>query len=209
MAQDKLERQVFVRTGIDLSRFAMPFINDFGHSGLELSLDTELKYRYFPTLEAGYSQIKDHTELHNYDLYGNYFRVGFNYNVIKYKHRLDRNMFFIGARYGYTSFYHQADKIVIANQWGITETSFPEAQLNAHWFEGIIGLRGEIVKNIYMGYTIRVKQMLSHSDYGNYTPYWVPGFGKATKSMVIGISYSIFYAIPIKEPNLQNAGVNY
>ena len=94
------------------------------------------------------------------------------------------------------------DKINITNQWGTMETSFPETQLNAHWFEGVVGLRGEIVKNFYMGYTIRVKQMLAHSDYENYTPYWVPGFGKATQSMVIGMSYSIFYAIPIKNPKL-------
>ncbi len=199
-AQDKLERQVFVRVGLDLSRFAMPLINDNGQTGLELSMDTELAYRYFPTIEAGYSQIKDYTDLHHYDSYGNYFRVGFNYCMSKYKHRLDRNLFFIGARYGYTGYTHKADLINITNQWGTLETSFAETQLNAHWFEGVIGLRGEIVKNFYMGYTIRVKQMLSHSEYGNYTPYWIPGFGKATKSITIGISYSIFYAIPIKNP---------
>jgi len=201
-AQEGFERQKFVRLGLDLSRFTLPYIKDYGLSGWEASLDTEIKYRFFPTLEAGYSQIKDQTELHDYYSSGNYFRLGFDYNVIKYKHRLDRNLFFVGARYGFTAYSHQADKIIIENGYGTLETSFSETQLNAHWFESVIGMRGEILKNLYMGYTIRVKFMLKHSEYENFTPYWVPGFGEGVKSIATGMSYSIFYAIPIKNPKL-------
>ncbi len=202
LAQKELERQSFVRVGLDLSRFALPLINDFGQTGAEFSLDTEIKLRYFPTIELGYNKIQDYTDNHNYDSYGNYFRIGFNYNMINYSHRLDRNIFYVGARYGFSNFWHQADKILITNGWGTLETSLPETQLNAHWFEGVIGMRAEIIKNFYMGYTIRVKSMISHSDYGNFTPYWIPGFGKGTETIVVGMSYSIFYAIPIKNPKL-------
>jgi len=201
-AQVSLERQKFVRFGLDLSRFTLPYIKDYGQSGFEASLDSEIKYRYFPTLEVGYSKIDDKTELHNYYSDGNYFRFGFDYNVIKYKHRLDRNLFFVGARYGYTGYSHQADMISITNGWGTLETSLPLTQLNAQWVEGVIGMRGEIVKNLYLGYTIRVKFMLKHSNYGDYTPYWVPGFGESEKLVAVGLSYSVFYAIPIKNPKL-------
>lgn len=202
IAQKEPERQVFIRTGIDLSRFAMPFINDFGPKVIELSFDTEVKYKYFPTIEVGFSKIEDHTDQHTYDSYGNYFRVGLDYSTIKYKHRLDRSIFFVGARYGFTSFSHEADWISISNQWGTYETSLPETQLNAHWVEGVIGLRGEIFNNFYMGYAIRLKSWVSHSDYGDYTPYWVPGYGLATKKITVGMSYSIFYAIPLKKLQL-------
>ena len=202
MGQEKLERQTFFRAGIDLSRFALPFINNYGLSGIELSMDSEISYNFFPTVEAGFNRVKDHTELHEYDSYGNYFRIGLNYSVTKYKHRLDRNIFFIGARYGYSGFSHQADRISFTNQWGTYETSMPETNLSAHWFEGVVGLRSEIVKNLYLGYTIRIKTMLSHSDYGNYIPYWVPGYGEATKSLAIGMSFSVFYAIPLKKLEL-------
>lgn len=204
VAQDEHERQVFIRTGVDLSRFALPFINNYGLSGLELSIDTEIKYNFFPTVEAGFNRVKDYTELHEYDLYGNYFRVGLNYSVTKYQHRLDRNIFFIGARYGYSGFSHQANRISITNQWGIYDTSFPTTNLNAHWFEGVIGLRGEVFKNLFLGFTIRVKSMITHSDYKNYTPYWVPGYGEATKSIAIGMSYSVFYAFPLKKLELKD-----
>jgi hypothetical protein len=201
-AQGLYERQVFARVGVDLSRFALPYTTDFGLSGMEFSLDTEIKFHFFPTLEAGFNTINDQTELHTYKMYGNYFRIGVDYNMLKYKHRLDRNLFFVGMRYGNSSFSHQADNITIENDYGTLKTSIAETQISAHWFEGVIGLRGEIVKNLYMGYTIRVKTMIKPSSFENFTPYWVPGYGKGVKNIAIGMSYSLFYAIPLKNPKL-------
>jgi hypothetical protein len=199
MAQNDLERKIFIRPGIDLSRFVVPYVNDIGPSGLELSVDAEYKYNFFPTIEIGFSKLNDNTEEHNYELHGNYFRAGLNYSITKYKHRLDRDIFFVGARYGFSSFSHQASKISFSNQWGVYEGALPETNLSAHWFEGVIGLRVEFFDNMFMGYTLRIKTMITHSDYGNYTPYWVPGYGEGTKSMAVGMSYSLFYSIPIKK----------
>ncbi len=192
------KRQVFVRVGIDLFRFTLPFTNDYNNNALELSLDTEIKYRYFPTFEYGFEKIKDNTEIQNYSLTGNYFRIGFNYNMINYKHRLDRNIFYIGARYGFSGFSQQANRINFTNQWGSVNIAYPETSLTASWFEGVVGVRAEIITNFYMGFTIRIKTMLKHSDYGQVVPYRVPGFGNGTKSVAYGLSYSVFYAIPIK-----------
>lgn len=199
IAQKNLERKVFVRTGVDLSRFIMPYIGDLKPSGAEISFDTEIKYNFFPTIEAGFSKLEDYTEANEYNLNGNYFRVGLNYSITKYKHRLDRDIFFIGARYAFSGFQHQANRISISNQWGTYETSMAETQLNAHWFESVIGLRAEFLNNFFMGLTVRLKYMITHSDYNNYTPYWVPGYGDATKSFTVGMSYSVFYSIPIKK----------
>lgn len=201
-AQEELERQKFVRVGADLSRFALPYIHEFGLSGAEFSLDGEVRYDLFPTIEAGFNKIDDQTDFHDYSMNGNYMRIGLNYNMINYRHRLDRNIFFIGARYAFANYSHQADRISIENIWGEFETSLPKTDLKNQWFESLIGIRGEIVKNLYMGYTIRVKAMLNKPDYGSFMPFWIPGFGKSTKNWTMGMSYSIFYAIPIKNPKL-------
>lgn len=201
-AQDKFERQKFVRFGADLSRLALPYIHDFGLSGAEFSLDGEVRYDLFPTIEYGFNNIEDNTDFHSYNLTGSYYRFGLNYNMINYKHRLDRNLFFIGARYAISNYSHKADRISIDNIWGNYETSMPEATLSNKWFESLIGIRGEIFKNFYMGYTIRIKTRLDNTDYGSYKPFWIPGFGKSTKNWSMGMSYSVFYAIPIKNPKL-------
>lgn len=193
------ERQVFVRAGIDMSRFALALINDIPVTGAEVSFDTEIKYTLFPTLEIGMNKVSHTTDDYSYDLSGNYFRLGLNYNMLKYKHRLDRNMFFVGGRYGFSGFNQQASNIVLENEWGPFVTSVGKQQLNAHWFEGVIGLRGEVMKNFYMGYTIRIKKMLHHGDFNSITPYFIPGYGDGGKKTTVGMSYSIFYAIPIKK----------
>lgn len=198
--QNKLiERQFFIRLGVDLSRFALDFMNDIGHTGFEMSLDAELKYRYFPTVELGTNKIEYTQTDINYQSQGNYLRFGLNYNMLNYKQRFDRNLFFIGARVGMSKFTQEIPNVIISNPWGEYQSSFPSENHTAQWFEGVIGLRGEVLPNLYMGYTLRVKQLLNHTDFNNLTPYWIPGYGKGFKNTALGMSYSIFFAIPIKK----------
>lgn len=198
--QNKLiERQFFIRLGVDLSRFALNYMNDIGHTGFEMSMDTELKYRYFPTLELGTNKIEYSQSDIEYHSQGNYLRLGLNYNMLNYKQRFDRNLFFIGARLGMSTFNQEIPQVIISNPWGEYQNSFPLENYSAQWFEGVIGLRGEVLPNLYLGYTLRVKQMLNHTAYNKLTPYWIPGYGKGFQSRALGMSYSIFYAIPIKK----------
>lgn len=201
-AQNKQElpqRQVFIRGGVDLSRFLLPYLDDIEVKGFEASFDTELNHDLFPTIEYGQNYIDYNNKSYNYLANGTYFRVGLNYNMLNYQHRLDRNIFFIGARYAYSNYTHKANNVTIENDWGSYETSFPEEKLHLHWAEAVMGLRGEIFKNFYMGYTLRIKIKLSESDYSDMSPYFVPGFGKPTDIIKAGMSYSVFYAIPIKK----------
>lgn len=206
IAQDKLERQFFIRPGIDLSRFAIDLLEDSKHSAIELNLDCELKYRFFPIIEGGMHSMTDNKETYNYSSKGNYLRLGLNYNMLNYRQRFDRNIFFIGFRYGVSAFSHEATSVTIINEWGEYNTSIDSRDLNYQWAEGVIGLKGEILKNLYLGYTFRFKQKIKSTDFKDFTPQWVPGFGKGIKSTTMGMSYSISYAIPIKNPkaNLPN-----
>jgi hypothetical protein len=196
------ERQVFIRFGVDLSRFALRYVGDIPSKGFEASVDGEVKYRYFPTIEAGFQSIDYKIPGLQYQMSGNYARIGFDYNITKYKHRLDRNLFYIGTRLGYTRFSHEAPEITITSAWDTVRSSMPKMELNALWFEGLIGIKGELVTNLYMSFTVRVKSMINHSNYNNYKPYIVPGFGKGFNFINTGINYSIYYAIPIKNPKL-------
>ena len=207
----KPERQIFVRFGVDLSRIAVNYIGKIPYQAFEASVDGEVVQKYFPTFEAGWSKLTNSTVnisaqdpaiQYNYQMSGTYYRVGMNYNMLKYKQHLDRNIFFVGARLATSGFSQEASQVSLTNAWGTLETSFPKTSLHAYWFEGVIGLRGEVVRNLYMGYTIRIKRMIAHSGYNGINPYIIPGYGKGSKSSTVGISYSIFYAIPIKNPKI-------
>lgn len=198
--QSQLERQFFIRPGIDLSRFAMNLVNERQHKSFEANIDCELKYRFFPVIEAGMHSLKDNTESYQYKSEGNYIRIGLNYNMLNYRQRFDRNIFFIGFRYAYSAYNYQAPNITIENAWGLYQNSFEAINSDLQWFEAVVGMRGEIFKNIYLGYTLRVKQKIQKNPFDQFAPYWIPGFGKEAQTRVMGMSYSISYAIPIKNP---------
>jgi len=191
------KREVFIRSGVDLSRFILPYMNDITVSGFELSVDAEIKYNFFPIVEFGMNTIEDNTELHNYTAEGSYWRVGLNYNMLKYQHRLDQNIFFIGARYARSLYWQQSSNITFENEWGVSTTNLPKNNLNLTWVEAVIGIRGEVYKNFFLGYTIRVKGKISSSDDNNITPYFIPGYGSAIKNIRTGMSFTASYAIPI------------
>lgn len=191
-------RQVFVRIGADLSQLILPYTIKIPVYGFEVFADTELKFNFFPTIEAGFNKTNDETDKHSYNMQGYYFRVGMNYNMLNYQHHTDRNIFYVGARYGYSNFYQQAKKVILKNEWGKIETNFDKNTMNTHWFEAILGIRGEIIKNLYLGACVRVKMRFFMSDSENVTPYFIPGFGKGEKAIHPSVSYTISYAIPFK-----------
>ena len=191
-------RQVFVRFGCDLSRFVLPYVGDIGSKGVEFSVDGELKYNYFPVVELGRQSVRHNTDSIRYNMDGNYFRVGLDYNILKYKHRLDRDICFVGARFGCSRFSHEVPFAEVSNFRYDVVSDMPKSSLDAYWGEAVVGLKGEVFRNIYLGITVRAKMLFAHSRYGALTPYIIPGYGKGYNKVNAGISYSIMYAIPIR-----------
>lgn len=193
------KRTLFVRVGTDLSRFIVPYTSKIPVYGFEIFADTELKYKFFPTIEVGFNKVNQETEKYNYDMQGYYFRVGVNYNMVKYQHPTDRNIFYVGLRYAYSNFYQQANGIILENEWGVLESKFPKNICSTLWAEGVIGIQGEILKNLFLGFCIRVKTRFNMSNTQYLTPYFVPGFGNGEKKVQAGISYTVSYSVPLRK----------
>ena len=198
-ADDMPRRQMFVRAGCDLSRFALPLVGDVGSHGMEFSLDGELHYNWFPVVEVGSQWIKHNTDSLNYKMDGVYGRIGFDYNVLKYQHRLDRDIFYLGVRMAHCTFSHELPRVVMhSGTIGDVEDGIESRKLSATWGELVVGAKAEIFKNLYLGVAARAKAMFAHTSYDNMTPYIVPGFGKGYYQFTGGFTYSIMFAIPIR-----------
>jgi hypothetical protein len=191
-------RQMFVRIGYDLSRLALPYVREIGSQGMEVSADAEVHYNFFPVVEIGRQSLKHNPDSLRYKMVGEYARVGLDYNLLKYKHRLDRDIFFIGVRFAGTKFNHEASYIQLSSAWGEAVSNIPLSKHSAYWGEAVVGVKGELFKNLYIGLTIRAKMMLSHTDFNTMTPYIIPGYGKGFNRFNAGLSYSIMYALPIR-----------
>lgn len=180
---------------------ASPVMNLFGtqYGNYEVALEADFFHRFFPVVEVGIGMANYKPQDNNYTFKCDpvpYMRLGVNYNF--FYNNGSESFFSLGVRYGLTGFSYAWEDVTIGNSYWDSETvvSTPKHSSFAHWGEIVVGLRVQVYKNFYMGWSGRYRYMFScgTSPYGD--PYFVPGFGP--KAGGWGFTYTIGYSIPIK-----------
>ena len=194
---DTTYRATGIMFGVDLSRFFVK-IWDPVQKNMEFSVNAEIRNNLYLTGEGGTISTLFDDKNYHYESQGNYFRLGMEYNLLK-RAPGESYMLYGGLLYGFSSFSHQADYITITDEyWGTATGSLPETKLTGNWLEIKAGIRVNILKNIFLGWSLRTRFYLMGQTDPNMTPFLIPGFGKGDKNTTIGMSYSIFYRIPYK-----------
>ena len=195
--QDDTLRTIGPRFGVDLSRFIMiPLIPEI--KTFEFSVDYEIKPNLYPFFEAGLSTISFGDTNYSYSGSGIYFRAGIDKNMLELEQHNDYSMGFLGVRYGLSLNKFSAENIILEDPyWGDLNTSISEQSGHNHWIEVAAGIRVEIFKNFFMGWSARGRVMLYKSKFDQMIPYYVPGFGDPSGRASWDINYSIYYKIPI------------
>ena len=132
----------------------------------------------------------------DYSNRGNYFRFGGDWNFIK--DLPSGNVLSLGLRYARASF---EDEIRFTQDFGFGEQDFQytNANLNARWFEVTFNLRGKIVSNLYMGFTMRWQFARKINGEGDFKTFDVPGFGKTRRENSTAFDYFIAWRLPLKK----------
>ena len=191
-----------IRFGCDISRFALPFINS-GQKGIEFSGDFRLTTKVYPIVELGEEEVDFKNSLITQTANGQYMRIGCDINMRNYVKDFSNNLIFFGFRYGIGNVNYSINNYTIADSiYGNQQGSIGNTHTYAQWIEALAGVRVEIIKNIFLGWSIRGKLLLSNpqnnvSSNHNISPYIIPGYGYGINSMNVGVSYSIFYQIPL------------
>ena len=77
--------------------------------------------------------------------------------------------------------------------WGDeSPVQFTDIPCHAVWAEAVAGVRAEIAKNFYMGWSLRYKYPIYKGPIANGGPWYVPGLGSSTKA-AFGATYTITY----------------
>lgn len=184
-----------IRLGCDLSRFGVPFFQN-GRTATEFSIDTEIKRDLFPTFELGFENSKVNNDRITYKSNGLYGRVGVDYNILKRENPTSRNVFFVGMRYGFSAAKQETDWNIKPGYWEGAPSGSSSDILGTHWMELATGLKVEVLKNFFLGWSIRGRILFSGTDVENY-PYAIPGYGNGAKGANLGMNYSIYYSIPL------------
>lgn len=184
--------------GVDLYS---PVANLFGqkYGNYEASLELNMHNRFLPTWEIGIGRADNKPEDMNFTYVGKpalYNRIGINYN---FHYNTDGpGTFFVGLRYGFSSFKYDVTDITIESPYWETKydnLSITGQKSNAQWIEALGGIRVRLYKDLMMGWTIRYKWLIKATDNENSSPWFIPGYGNRGSSL--GITYSIYYKFPL------------
>lgn len=178
----------------DLFGYIYPiFVKDKYYSA-EVAASVNLNNRFFPVVEAGigHTDIISHLYDIGYRTRAPYYRIGMDYNM-QYQNGKP-NYIYLGGRMGYTSFEYSVDAPPLDDPiWGTeSPVKFTDVPCRALWVEAVAGVRAEILKNLYLGWSLRYKYPLKKEPITNGGPWYIPGFG-ASSGAAFGATYSVTY----------------
>lgn len=202
----KIERYG-LRVGVDLYSLARS-VYDKDFKGIEAVADYRLTKKIYAAGEIGTTDYTEDDSQLNFNTKGSYIKVGFDFNA--YQNWLDmENMIYVGVRYGFSSFSQNLNSYKIYQNTNLDETSnyFDEVTVNsnteysglsAHWIEVVGGVKAEIFNNVFLGFSFRLKSLLTDKKPANFDNLYIPGFNRTYEgSFGAGFNYSISYFIPL------------
>lgn len=196
-----------VRFGVDLSR---PFTKllTTGYSGIEFVGDYRINQKIFLAGEFGREKKTKQEDLYNFTTTGSYIKLGVDYNT--YANWFgEQNSIFVGGRYAFGTYGHTLNSFQIFDAeryWNPDD--FPlgsiEAQefngRTASWLEAVVGIKGELFANIYLGISARLGFLFSNANRDtNFHDLFIPGFNKVTDDSKFGVgyNYTLTYFLPL------------
>jgi hypothetical protein len=185
-----------LRFGADITRPFQYLWTKGDRYGTEFSVDMELLPNLFPTFETGIEAMKIKTDYVDYVGSGSYSRIGIEYNFLQAEKATDKDIMYFGLRYGFAFARQEVNQYKIDSYWGTLTGSYGNQPFSAQWAEILMGIKGEVLHNLYMGWTIRGKIKLNSKEVGMPPLYFIPGYGKAENGFNFDFTYSLYYNIP-------------
>lgn len=183
-----------LRAGFDVVSLGQSRFQD-NFNGWEFVGDIDFN-RYYFVLDYGSWGKTLNSDSASYANHGTYWRAGVDVNFLTKDP--DRNMFFLGARYGRSVFTESMSVTRFDPVWGLLADNFFHSDVTASWIELTAGLRVQVWKIFWLGYTGRFKFALSSDGTTEMLPHDVPGFGRTDKDTTWGFNYYLMIRLPIR-----------
>jgi hypothetical protein len=167
-----------------------------------ISADYELKQDFYAVLDLGYQDVKINRDHYKYKSNGMFARIGADINLLNYDKKVDvYEMMYVGGRYGFSLFSQQADNIIITDEyWGdYSGGQIGKNKINAHWISLVGGMRAEVFRNFFMGWSVYMNIRFYSSDDKGIEPYNIPGFGKGANRATVTFNYTVSYRIHMQQ----------
>jgi len=195
-----------LRVGIDLSRLLQTALDE-DYQGLEFVGDYRLSQKLYVTGELGNEKKIIQEDLYEFTSSGSYFKAGVDYNTYGNWYG-EQNMITLGGRFAVGNFTQSVNEYQLFDSnryWNaadfVTGAGGPIefSGRTKSWIEGVVGIKMELFKNLYLGGSIRMGILLSDPQDEGMWSLFIPGFNRVTDNSRFGVgyNYSISYLIPL------------
>ncbi len=191
-----------LRIGFDISK---PIITNFvpERQAYEFELDFFRKKDIYYVLDAGWGRGYQDSSYLNYSSSNTFFKAGINKGLFTRLFPNDWDQAFVGVRYALAFIERSEARYTIFDSfWGNINGTIPGKNLTAHWLELTGGVRVELVRGIFTGWTIRGKFLLNGKQFKDLPPPYVAGYGRGDKNSIFDFNFYISYAIRWKKKGL-------
>ena len=124
-----------------------------------------------------------------------FLRVGFDKSLFARKRPQDWGLGFFGLRYGLALIQRgDAQYTTDDGLGGHTSGQIASDNFNAHWLELCGGMKVELFRGLFAGWTIRSKFLLNQKAFGDLKPAYIAGYGAGEKLTAFDYNFYIAYA---------------
>lgn len=194
-----------VRVGTDVYGIGRTI---FGEDRQKFELNGDLALdKYFLVLDLGIDNLQldnrvinaesDNEQAFSYENDGYYFKLGADVNFME--DDPNNNVIFFGVRYARSFF---SDKLIWQGKSNVFELPPVESgneNVRGRWFELAAGMKVNLWKELFVGYTVKYKFFRKINNEGFLTPYEMPGYGVYEKENRVAFHYQISWRFPFKK----------
>ncbi|WP_341838266.1 DUF6048 family protein [Chitinophaga pollutisoli] len=187
-----------LRIGTDLTRVAMHFFQPY-RTDATITLDARYRDRIFLASDISWNRTSHSDTSYTYKGGGLAISLGANYNLLKKQVPKENFMLYAGMKYGFALFNYELPAYTVpGSYWGDYHSSVNSATKSAHWVELSLGIKVEVLKNFYVGWSLHDRLLLTKKlSKGDYPPMVIPGYGKGNKGNVFDVQYTVSYLLPM------------
>lgn len=188
--------------GVELNKL-LRSVYDKDYKGIGFVANYRLTKKYYLAAGIGNENITVDGDQVDFTTKGSYLKAGFDYNT--YTNWLDmENLITIGMRYGFSTFNQQLDSYEVYNRnpyFGQSPTTISGETYNgltASWAEVAAGVNVKVFNNVYVGFNLQLKVLITDVEPNNFSNLFIPGFGRTSDgNFGAGFNYTVSYFLPI------------
>lgn len=201
----KYTERYSLRFGIDMSKPIRSVVEDH-YKGLELTADYRLTHTLYLAGEIGTEDKRVVSESLDFQTSGEYLKLGLDINLFRNWQGME-NQLLTGFRLGTSTHKHQLHGYAVRQLnhfwqeqlYKPLKTPIEYNNLSAFWFELLVGVKAELLTNLYMGVSLRMNYLINDKEVDNFDNLYVPGFHRVpdVSPWGAGLNYTMMYQFPL------------